>query len=158
MYITGVDITKTRTNTEGAEFRLGTLARLSNGKVYKYVQYNQGAGTIAAVAGNIVGYYAPAGDFAAENYTNNIVTSDVSDALVGAGVLQAVIPHTGYGWIQTKGAATLTTALVSGGDGQQLTLSTTTDGTLKVAAAVTDAVCAFAQDASDKTIICNFPD
>lgn len=131
--------------------------RFEHNKIYKWVQYVAGAGSIAAVAGNVVGYYAPAGDFAAEGYTNCKVTSDVSDALVVAGVLQAVIAANSYGWIQIKGPATLNTALVSGSDGQPLVLSTTTDGTLKVAAAATDAVCAFAQDASDKTVILNCP-
>jgi hypothetical protein len=156
-YIIGMNLTQVRTNALGAEFKLGTIGMTSDGKMYKYVQYNAGAGTIAAVAGNVVGYFAPAGDFAAEGYTNNKVTSDVSDALVAAGVLQAVIADTGYGWIQIRGAATLTTALVSGADGNTLVLSTTTDGTMKVAAAVTDITGAIAQDISDKTIICNFP-
>lgn len=157
MFITGMDITDVRTQTEGPEFRLGTLGQTADGKIYKYVQYLAGAGSIAAVAGNVVGYYAPGGDFAAEGYSLNKVTSDVSDALIGAGVLQAVIANNGYGWIQIKGPATLNTALVSGADGQALMLSTTTDGTLKVSAAVTDAVCAFAVDVTDKTVVCNFP-
>ena len=157
MYIMGIDPTKVRTSTEGPEFALGTMGQRSDGKVYKYIQYIAGAGAIAAVAGNAVGYYAPAGDFAAEGYTLNKVTSDVSDALVAAGILPAVIAANGYGWIQIRGSVTMTTAPVSGADGQTLILSTTTDGTLKVAAAVTDVCGAIAQDISDKTIICNFP-
>lgn len=164
-YLIGMDLTNTRpvlipgNTSTGPEFRLGTLGMRSDGKRYKYVSYSQGAGSIAAVAGNVVGYLAPGGDFAAEGFTNNLVTSDVSDALVAGGVLQAVIPHLGFGWIQIKGSATLTTPLVSGADGQALVLSTTTDGTLKVAGAVTDTlgVC-YAQDASDKTVVCNFPE
>lgn len=157
MYITGMSLTNVRTEAQGPEFRLGALGMTSDGKIYKYVQYVAGAGAVAAVAGNVVGYYAPSGDFAAEGYSLNKVTSDVSDALIGAGVLQAVIAANGYGWIQIKGPATLTTALVSGADGQALMLSTTTDGTLKVSAAVTDAKCAMAVDVTDKTIVCDFP-
>jgi len=131
--------------------------RCVRNKMYKWVLYNSGAGAIAAVAGNAVGYYAPAGDFAAEGYTLAKVTSDVSDALVAAGILMAAPTSGQYCWIQIRGDCTMTTAPVSGADGQTLVLSTTTDGTLKVAAAVTDVCGAIAQDISDKTIICNFP-
>lgn len=138
---------------------LGSIRVEAQGrKIYKYVQYKAGAGSVAAVAGNVCYYYAPGGDFAAEGYTNNQVTSDLSDsAEVGAGVLQAVIPADGYGWIQIKGAATLNTALTAGVDGDPLTPTGSTDGTLDVVALATDPVCAYAQDASDKTIICDFP-
>lgn len=137
--------------------QLGTL-RFEGNKVYKYVTYNPGAGPVAAVAGNVCYYYAPGGDHAAEQYTNNVVTSDLSDsAEVGAGVLMGVIPTGGFGWIQIRGAATLTTALTAGTDGDPLCPTGSTDGTLDVSAAATDHVCAYAQDISDKTIICNFP-
>lgn len=120
-------------------------------KTYRFVQYNSGAGTIAAVAGNIVGFYAPGG---VSTGVTNVVSSDVSDTIgVGAGMLMAVIANGDYGWIQTKGVATITPALVSGADGNALTLSSTTDGTLKVCAAVTDAECAVAIDASAKIIM-----
>jgi hypothetical protein len=120
-------------------------------KSYRFVQYNAGAGAIAAVAGNIVGFYAPGG---VSTGVTNVVSSDVSDTIgVGAGMLMAVIANGDYGWIQTKGLATITPALVSGADGNALTLSSTTDGTLKVCAAVTDAECAVAIDASAKIIM-----
>ncbi len=132
--------------------------RWEGNKCYKWVQYNSGAGTVAAVAGNVAYYYAPSGDHASEQYTNGIVTSDLSDsAEIGAGVLQAVIATTEYGWIQIKGPATLTTALTAGADGDPLTATGTTDGTLDVSAAVTDINVAIAQDISDKTVICDFP-
>lgn len=163
MYIMGIDVTKVRPATvqgvagTGPEFNLGTLGMTSNGKIYKYIQYNVGGNVVAAVAGNVVGYLAPAGSFAAQGYANNKVTSDVANALVAAGVLQAVIADQGFGWVQIRGLALLTPALVSGADGQTLVLSTTTNGTLKVAAAVTDVAGAIAQSAAGKTIICNFP-
>lgn len=158
MYITGVDITKVKTSTEGPEFRLGTLARLSNGKAYKYVKYNDGVGNVAAVAGNVVYYYGVSADAVTGGYENNEVTMDLTDGYLGAGVLQAVIADGGYGWIQIRGAATVTTALTAGADGQALTHVGTTDGTLDVSALVTDPIVAFATDISAKKIACMFPE
>ena len=52
-----------------------------DGKVYKYVQYDTGAGPVAAVAGNVAFYYT------LDGYKNNQVTSDLSDSEeIGAGV------------------------------------------------------------------------
>lgn len=155
-YIVGMNLANVRTNAEGPEFALGTVGRTSNGKQYKYVQYNSGAGSVAAVAGNVVYYLAPSGVSAG---ATTVVTSDLSDSAgVGAGVLQAVIATTGYGWIQTRGSATLTTALTAGADGNALTPVGSTDGTLNVVALVTDSVCAQAIDASAKIVMCMFPD
>lgn len=152
----GVQLANVRTNAEGAEFPLGTIYRAPNGKQYKYVQYNAGAGSVAAVAGNMTYYYAVSGASAGQI---DIVTSDLSDsANVGAGALQAVIASTGYGWIQTRGPATLTTALTAGADGNALTAVGATDGTLDVSAAVTDCICAFAIDASAKIVMLTCPD
>lgn len=125
-------------------------------KTYRFVQYNAGAGAVAAVAGNAVGIYAPGG---VSTGVTNVVTSDVSDTGgVLAGTLMAVIASGDYGWIQTRGVATVTTALVSGADGNALTLSSTTDGTLKVTGAVTDAGGAVAIDASAKIVMLKCPD
>tara|TARA_Y100000590_G_scaffold468878_1_gene653622 strand:+ start:1618 stop:1824 length:207 start_codon:yes stop_codon:yes gene_type:complete len=63
-----------------------------------------------------------------------------------------------YGWIQIKGAATLTIALTAGADGDPLTPTGSADGTLDVSASATDNVCAIAGDISDKEIICTFPE
>jgi type 1 fimbria pilin len=62
-----------------------------------------------------------------------------------------------YGWIQIKGAATLSIALTAGADGDPLTPTGSADGTLDVSGAVTDHVCAIAGDISDQEIICDFP-
>lgn len=125
------------------------------GKVYKFVQYNTAAGPVAAVAGNVCYYYAPGGTSAG---ATTVVTSDLSDSAgVGAGVLQAVLGNGEYGWIQIMGPATLTTALTAGADGNALTATGSTDGTLDVSAAVTDSIVAFAIDASAKIVMCNFP-
>ncbi len=134
----------------------GLVITAQDGKKYKYVQYNTAAGSVAAVAGNVAYYYAPSGASAG---ATTVVTSDLSDSAgVGAGVLQAVIANGSYGWIQVRGAATITTALTAGADGNALTPVGATDGTLDVSALVTDHHCAVAIDASAKIIMCTFPD
>lgn len=155
-YITGVKLTNTRTSTEGPEFALGTIYQDYTGKKYKYIQYDTAAGGVAAAAGNVAYYYAPSGASAG---STTKVTSDLSDSAgVGAGVLQAVIPDEGYGWVQITGPATLTTALTAGADGNALTPVGSTDGTLDVSALVTDHICAIAVDASAKIVMCQFPE
>jgi|GEM_PF-1080851 len=157
----GIDVTKTftagqLTGTEsGKAPKVGDLYESYDGKTYRFVKYNSGAGAIAAVVGNAVGFYAPGGT---STGVTNEVTSDVSDTCAnGAGVLAGAPGNGEYGWIQVRGVATLTTALVSGASGNALVLSVTTDGTLKVAAAVTDTVCAYCILASSKIIMCAFP-
>jgi hypothetical protein len=76
---------------------------------------------------------------------------------IGAGVLQAAMSDDEYGWVQIKGPATLEIALTAGADGDPLTPTGSSDGTLDVSGAVTDNVCAIAGDISDKEIICDFP-
>lgn len=126
-----------------------------NGKVYKFVQYDTGAGPVAAVAGNVCYYYAPSGTSAG---ATTVVTSDLSDSAgLGAGVLQSAPADGEYCWIQIKGSATLTTALTAGADGNALTAVGATDGTLDVSALVTDAIVAYAVDASAKIVMCDFP-
>lgn len=142
-----------------AQFALGTVGVNTVGgivKKFKYVQYNSGAGAVAAAAGNVAYYYAPSGA-SAGSYT--VVTSDLSDSAgLGAGVLQSAPATTNYCWVQIKGPATLTTALTAGADGNALTPVGATDGTLDVSAAVTDAICAYAVDASAKIVLCDFPE
>ena len=158
MIIAGADITQTYKTAELAEGKTPTVGEVMFaplGKAYKFVQYNAGAGSVAAVAGNICYYYAPSGTSAG---STTVVTSDLSDsANLGAGVLQAVIPSGDYGWIQIKGDATITPALTAGSDGNALTAVGATDGTLDVSALVTDAIVAYAVDASAKIIKCDFP-
>lgn len=151
-YIMGIDVT-TRDTT--AKFTPGSIGQTSDGKKYKYVQYETAAGSVAAVAGNIAYYYAPSGASAG---ATTVVTSDLSDSAgLGAGVLQAALADGEYGWVQISGAATITPALTAGADGNALTAVGATDGTLDVSALVTDAVVAYAVDASAKIIMCAFP-
>lgn len=155
-YLAGVNLTNVRTSTEGPEFKLGTVHRAYDGKQYKYVQFNNGVGDVASVAGNVAYYYAVSGASAGQY---DIVTMDLTDSAgIGAGVFQAVIADSGYGWVQTKGVATLTTALTAGADGNALTSVGSTDGTLDVSALVTDFICAVAIDASAKIVFLTCPD
>lgn len=151
-YILGIDLT---TNDSTPKFKPGSIGRTDDGKLYKYVRYNSGVGAVAAVAGNVAYYYAPSGTSAG---ATTVVTSDLSDSAgLGAGVLQTVITSGNYGWVQVSGAATITPALTAGSDGNALTAVGATDGTLDVSALVTDAVVAYAVDASAKIIMCAFP-
>lgn len=137
---------------EGRTPSIGTVYTAKDGKAYKFVQYDTGAGSVAAVTGNIAYYYT------LDGYKNSQVTSDLSDSVeIGAGVLMSAPGDGEYCWVQIKGAATITPALTAGADGDPLTPTGATDGTLDVSAAVTDNVCAIAGDISDKEIICNFP-
>lgn len=149
----GLDITAT---DDTAKFKLGTvftdIGTEGPEKAYKYVQYNSGAGTIAAVLGQVAYYYLAGGT------TTQIVTSDLSDSVnIGAGVLQSAPTSGQYCWVQIMGPATLSIALAGGADGNALTAVGATDGTLDVSAAVTDAVCAYADDISEQEIVCCFP-
>lgn len=152
----GADLSETWTSatlqTSGKGFGLGDHFEDKDGKVYKFVKYDTGAGSVAAVSGQVAYYYLAGGT------QDNVVTSDLSDSVnVGAGVLQSAPADGEYCWIQIKGPATLSIALTAGADGNALTPVGATDGTLDVSAAVTDHVCAIADDISAKEIICDFP-
>lgn len=150
-YITGMDKTEV---SDTATFQVGQKGMDSAGNTFKYVQYDTGAGSVAAVSGQVAYYYAPSGTSAG---AVNVVTSDLSDSNeVGAGVLQSAPTDGQYCWIQIGGTATLTIALTAGADGDPLTPTGATDGTLDVTAAATSPVCAFAIDASAKIIACQF--
>ncbi len=143
-------------NDSSPLFTPGLVFEAQDGKKYKYVQHNSGAGAVAAVAGNVAYYYAPGGVSAG---ATTVVTSDLSDSAgVGAGVWQYAVTTAFYGWVQVTGAATLTTALTAGADGNALTPVGATDGTLDVSALVTDSICAYAIDASAKIVMCAFPE
>jgi hypothetical protein len=134
--------------------------RFEGNKVYKWVQFNNGAGNVASVAGKAAYYYGLGGDAAdGDGYENSIVTMDLTDAFLGAGIFQAVIADLSYGWIQIKGPAALVSGtLTAGADGQALThIGAGADGALDVAAADTSAIVAYATDASADLIACDFP-
>ena len=151
-YITGMDKTEV---SDSATFLVGQKGMDAAGNTFKYVQYDTGAGSVAAVSGQVAYYYAPSGASAG---AVNVVTSDLSDsAEIGAGVLQSAPTDGQYCWIQIGGTATLTIALTAGADGDPLTPTGATDGTLDVVGTSnTEPVCAFAIDASAKIIACQF--
>ena len=150
-YITGMDKTEV---SDSATFLVGQKGRDAAGNTFKYVQYDTGAGSVAAVSGQVAYYYAPSGASAG---AVNVVTSDLSDsANLGAGVLQSAPTDGQYCWIQIGGTATLSVALTAGADGQALTPVGSSDGKLDLSDAVTDPICAFAIDASAKIIACQF--
>ncbi len=139
-----------------AEYGVGQLGSVidSGGvtKIYKYVQYDTGAGSVAAVSGQVAYYYT------LDGYKLNKVSSDLSDSIeIGAGVLNSAPTDGQYCWIQIAGPATLWMPLTAGADGDPLTPTGSADGTLDVSSAATDNVCAIAGDISDKEIICTFP-
>lgn len=151
MRIMGIDLTQVDTS---AEFELGTVAWDDGGKAYKYVQYKEGTAAVDGVAGEVAYYLATDG------YKDSQVTSDLSDSdEIGAGVLQTAMSEDEYGWIQVRGFATLTIALTAGADGDPLTPTGATDGTLdvNVATAANTHICARAGDISDQEIMCDFP-
>lgn len=150
--LAGVDLTA---NDENPQFTPGVEYMSQDGKCYRYYQFDNGAGNVAAVAGNVGYFYAPSGASAG---ATTVVTMDVSDsAKVTAGAFQAVLTDQYYGWFQTKGPATLTTALTAGADGNALTAVGAGDGTLDVSALVTDHIAAIAIDASAKIVYLTCP-
>mgnify|MGYP004545127757 CR=1 FL=1 len=109
---------------------IGDIYVSHDNKRYRFVQYNPGVGNIAAVTGRAAYFFAPGGVSAG---LTNTVTSDLSDSSeVGAGILMGDIPNGGYGWIQIGGVATMSVALTAGVDGDPLTATGATDGTLDV--------------------------
>ncbi|MGI9297093.1 MAG: hypothetical protein ACR2QC_04245 [Gammaproteobacteria bacterium] len=152
MYITGIDATEVADTPTHALGSFGANVTSTGTLVYKYVQYDTGAGSVAAVSGQVAYYYT------LDGYKNHQVTSDLSDSIeIGAGVLASAPTDTQYCWIQIRGPATLSIALTAGTDGDPLTPTGSTDGTLDLSAAVTDHQCAIAGDISDQEILCQFP-
>jgi len=152
MFVTGMNLTNIDTT---ALFTAGSRGVTANGKEYKYIQYENGAAAVAGVAGEVT-YYAKV---AVGDATGTIVTSDLTDSdLNGAGVLQASLTDGAFGWVQTKGLATLSIALSAGVDGDALTPTGATDGTLDVnlATAANTDICARAIDVTAKIIMCDF--
>ncbi len=157
----GADLTQTYTSADLTGANSGKVPGVGDiyvdhtGKRYKFVQYDTGAGSVAAVAGNFSYYYAPSGTSAG---ATTVVTSDLSDSAgVGAGMLMSTPADGEYCWIQTRGPATLNTALTAGADGNALTPVGSTDGTLDVSALVTDHIAAVAVDASAKIVFITCP-
>ena len=136
---------------------LGDL-RYEQDKIYKYVQLQNTSATVAVVATDMVSYDNETGA------RTNIVVADDDDAdavPIGAGAVQAAAAGTltvaYYLWIQVTGPITLATPPTSGNDGQSLMMSTSADKTLIVANAVTDTICATANDRTAGEVILRCP-
>lgn len=149
--LVGANLTATYTELGSNTPGLGDIFATDDGKRYRFVLFDNGAGNVAAAAGNFAYVLAVSGASAGQTTT---VTSDLSDSAgVGAGVFQSVPADGEYCWVQIAGYATLTTALTAGADGNALTPVGATDGTLDVSALVTDHICAIAVDASAKIVL-----
>ena len=142
-----------------AKDTLGDI-RWEGNKCYKYVLYDDGAVNVTGVAGEVCYYILDTG------YPAHVVTSDLSSAgadatIIAAGVLQAGLDDTEFGWIQIKGHATLTITIVAGADGNALTPSgaAASDGSLdlKDTDVALSHTCAFIVDKDQKEILCDFP-
>jgi hypothetical protein len=121
---------------------------------YKCVLYDDGTGNLDLAVGDVVGYVSDTG------YGAHTVCADADGGrgTIGAGVsMAAVTVDATYFWVQIKGPATIAEALTGGSDNNALTCAGAGDKTLDVSNAVTDAVVAFAVDADQKEIICDFP-
>ena len=72
--IAGANLTETYTSTtllsRATGFKPGSVYFGTDGKVYQFVQYDTGAGSVAAVAGNVCYYYAPSGASAVRSPTS----------------------------------------------------------------------------------------
>lgn len=151
MFVTGMKVDRV---TDTAEWTLGTVGAIFDGglKMYKYMQYEEGTAAVQGEADEVAYYVADTG------YEANQVTSDLSDSSeVCAGKLPAVMTDGQYGWFQIKGVATLALALTAGADGDPLTPTGSSDGTLDVAALATDVICGHAIDASAKVVYLDCP-
>ena len=135
----GANLTRTWTATQlandGSAPGKNDVYADSAGKRYRFVVYNSGTGSVAAVAGKAAYMYGTAASSSGEV---DMVTMDLTDS-VGSNALVAGLfmsaPGNGeYGWIQTWGPATFAGSFTSGGttDGIQLRGPVTagTDGDL----------------------------
>ena len=147
VFVTKLTDTST-TDLEG----IGVI-RFEGAKVYKWVSYDAGTGSVAAVAGNCVVYH---GDDSVVADSAADVTMDITDGTIVAGVLQAIIADGSYGWIQIKGVAILTIALDSGADENELIVGTT-DGSLAVRASAAQHTAGVALDVTAKIVLLDCP-
>lgn len=127
---------------------LGTI-RFEGGNVYKWVK-------IVATA-NI-----SAGDALCYNLTDtNLQTVDRANSAVGAGIAMAAVASgaTKFGWIQTRGLATLanTIAGTSPAAGNAVTNTGAAAGVVTKAAAVTDCIVGYIVHAANKIVALSYP-
>ncbi len=148
----GANITQTYTTAQlqyGNAPGKGDTYETRDGKRYRFVLFDNGAGNVAAVAGMGAFLLGTGGQSTGATET---VTLDKTDALnslasVLAGVFTSVPADGEYCWIQTWGVCTLATTLLSGADGFALGggVSGGTDGVLAHVETASSATAAFPQ-------------
>jgi hypothetical protein len=102
MQLFAVELTEVRTSVEGPKFKLGQVYESEDGDRYKYVKAVGGAKSANTL------------------YVINGQTGDLNEATTGVivasgktfpvGTPLATIAQNGFGWVQTAGSMTLTTA------------------------------------------------
>lgn len=75
----------------------GQLLFHANGNIYRYVQILEGTAAVAVKAGDVA-YYS-----STDKTIVNIDLSDVATNVQAAGIIQAVVTDTYYGWILVSG-------------------------------------------------------
>jgi len=97
--------------------------RNENGKVYKYVQLDeQSVSTV--VTGNALVYIADTG-YAANQVTADMSTGDATTPIAAGVVNPAAVADDEYFWMQIQGAASISTTIASGADGNGIQSGTT---------------------------------
>ena len=144
------------TDTSAKDLEGIGVLRFEGSRIFKWIKYNNGAGSVASVAGNC-GYYF--GDISVVLDSAAEVTMDLTDSDgIAAGIFQAIIADCEFGWIQIKGVAVMNIAFKAGVDGNAMTaVGAAVDGELDVAALVTDHLAGYAIDVSAKIILLDCP-
>ncbi len=132
--------------------------RYQDGKWYKWVKYDDGAGNLDIVAGDVLVYLAIL-------MGSNFVTADVSggDTIpIGAGIAVATVTvNDTFMWMQTKGFATLSLDVggTTPGDGERIcaSLNGGTDKIAIVDPAITQLGMGVSVDDSAKTVLLDCP-
>jgi len=123
-----VDLDKIYTSQD---FPLGARYADNDGRVFRFVKYNDGDGEVVGVAGQLVIGLDSA-------YPDGEVTMDYSSATIKAiandarGFLQAALTDGAYGWVQTWGRNRKAALTGTGIDaqGEQVMKHATTDGAI----------------------------
>jgi hypothetical protein len=109
---------------------LGSTMMMEDGRGYKYVQFS---GATAIAAGQVVCYTAA-------DTTETLV--DLANTARGAGAAVVAVPAgvTQFGWIQTKGLATLPAAVTGAVAGSPVTTQGATAGGMLITSVLTNPV------------------
>lgn len=137
---------------------LGTIRRDLN-NLYKYIQFGATRTTNvtgALVAGDVVCYV-----LGTTADLDLCTLADSANSAVGAGVCMASIAATGgpfFGWVQVKGAATLSTTVGgSAAAGDEITPNGASAKTLTLKNNYAEHNCGVLVDATNKVALINFP-